>query len=435
MNRCYSCMNSVSHLYKPCIHCGFDPNTYETLHDYLPLGTMLQNRYMLGKVLGHGGFGITYIAFDTKLKQKMAIKEYLPKSIALRTSNGHVEVSIPKHTDKFKHFMNSFLDEAKILAKFNHEPSIVSIQDYFYENHTAYIVMGYVDGQPLNTYQKELGGRIAYSQVERYMLDVMMSLSRVHQKGLIHRDISPDNIYMTKDNTIKLLDFGAAREIIEDDQTLSIILKKGFAPLEQYSAKGKQGPWTDVYSVAATFYQLITGKRPEEPFDRLANETLKKPSDFGVDISPYKEKVLLKALAIRHENRYQNLESFMKDLTHSKTMDDETISFSSRGNFFEKKKSMLHWPILYLIILASTFLFSFIGLWIALSGMLFFLGATLLTFKKQADLENELKIKDFSLTIYDITTSNYSLSEKLNRLSSLVMSELEIDYMTFWLLI
>lgn len=349
-------MKPILNEHETCQNCGFNLKAYKEAHDHLKLGTLLNDRYVLGKVLGHGGFGITYITFDTKLNQTMAIKEYLPRVLANRTQNGEVHTTTPKHENKFKHFMDRFLDEAKVLAKFNNEPGIVSVQDYFYENNTVYIVMHYIEGKPLDQYLKEQGGRLSYDQALKYMLQVMQSLKKVHAEGVIHRDISPENIFISHDGTIKLLDFGAAREILEGDQTLSIILKKGYAPLEQYSSKGHQGPWTDVYSVAATFYKLLTGSIPAEPFDRLTEDTLMAPRQLEVEMPYDAEAALLKALSVQLKDRYQNLDDFIDGL-YGEAL-DATV-FSDTSIVMEKRKSLkpLIIGLVSLVVLLSVVVF------------------------------------------------------------------------------
>jgi len=347
-------MKPVIDVNRTCEHCSFNLEHYQKNHDYLNLGTVLNERYVLGKVLGHGGFGITYIAFDTKLNQTMAVKEYLPKALANRTQNGEVHTTVPKYENKFQHFMNRFLDEAKVLAKFNNEPGIVSVQDYFYENNTVYIVMHYIDGKPLDKYLKEYNGRLDYELAENFMIQVMESLKKVHAEGVIHRDISPDNIFISNDGTVKLLDFGAAREILEESQTLSIILKKGYAPLEQYSSKGNQGPWTDVYSVAATFYKLITGSSPAEPFDRLTDESLELPSKCGVKIPMHAEMAIIKALSIKVDHRYKSLDQFIYDLRDENNDTEYAETVISEENVISeprRKKKKILIPLILVLVL------------------------------------------------------------------------------------
>lgn len=344
MERCYSCMKPSSE--RVCSHCGFDIDSYANHHNQLKLGTVLNKRYVLGKVLGHGGFGITYIAFDTKFEQPMAIKEYLPKALAGRSETGEIQTTTPKSEEKFHHFMNRFLDEARVLAKFNNEPGIVSVQDFFKENRTVYIVMHYIDGTPLDKYLLDKGGKLLYDEAVKIMLPVLRALDKVHKAGLAHRDISPDNIFITHEKEVKLIDFGAAREILDDDKTMSVILKKGYAPIEQYSSKGNQGPWTDIYASAATLYKLITGQKIAEPYDRLVEETLIPPSELGVDIPETAENALLKALCVHVKDRYKSVNEFIEGLVFGHEEIETTVLLDSS----ESKKKKYWLPIALVLI-------------------------------------------------------------------------------------
>ena len=299
-----------------CPHCGFDLRTYVADPMALSLGTLLKDRYLIGKSLGSGGFGITYLAWDQTLEVAMAIKEYLPTNLAMRTHNDQsVKPNHENSEQSFHYYMDKFLEEARMLAQFNDEKGIVSVQDVFKENGTIYIVMYYINGIDLEKYLMEKGGKLDPNEALKIMSIVMDSLSKVHENGLIHRDISPDNIYITSDKQVKLLDFGASRYTIgQGEKTLSVIMKRGYAPLEQYTAKGKQGPWTDVYSAAATLYKLMTGTKPEEPLDRMDGNPLKSPKALGADIDFYVDLAIMKALELRPENRYQTMKEFLAAL-------------------------------------------------------------------------------------------------------------------------
>jgi serine/threonine protein kinase len=299
-----------------CPYCGFNPKKYKEDTMVLPLHTVLNNRYLIGKSIGSGGFGITYLAWDQTLEVAMAIKEYLPSNLAVRKKDDKsVKPNHEKSEKSFHYYMDKFLEEARMLAQFNDEKGIVSVQDVFKENGTIYIVMYYINGIDLEKYLMEKGGKLHPREALKIMRIVMDSLSKVHDNGLIHRDISPDNIYITSDKQVKLLDFGASRYTIgEGEKTLSVIMKRGYAPLEQYTAKGKQGPWTDVYSAAATLYKLMTGSKPEEPLDRMDVDLLKSPKALGVSIDFHVDIAIMKALELRPENRYQTIKAFLEGL-------------------------------------------------------------------------------------------------------------------------
>lgn len=297
-----------------CPYCGFDENK-EKPFLALPLGSILNGRYMVGKVLGIGGFGITYLGYDLTLEIRVAIKEYMPSALATRYTDqysvvltGHVEAD-------YKYGMERFLEEARILAKLQNTPNIVSVQNYFKENNTAYFVMEYIEGMSLKEYVASQGDKIPFEQAMTILQPVMEALEQVHALNLLHRDISPDNIYITANGESRLLDFGAARFAAGDGKSVSVILKHGYAPEEQYSSHGNQGPWTDVYAMGATLYRCITGILPPDSIERIHTDTLKKPSELGIKIPANAENAIIKALAIKTENRFKNMSEFLQALT------------------------------------------------------------------------------------------------------------------------
>ena len=321
---CYGCFQEK----EPgslCPHCGFDENA-EQPYLALPLGTLLNGRYMLGKVLGVGGFGITYLGYDLTLEIRVAIKEYLPSSIATRhvdrynvTLTGRVEAD-------YQYGMERFLDEAKILAKLQNTPHIVSVQNYFQENNTAYFVMEYIDGMSLKAYLATQGDKIPYAQALTILQPIMEALIQVHGMNLLHRDISPDNIYITSQGESRLLDFGAARFALGDGKSISVILKHGYAPEEQYVSHGNQGPWTDVYAMGATLYRCITGQLPPDSMDRLRGDTLKSPSELGVRLPRNIEQAILKALAVKTQDRFSNMGAFLRALTGRTSVQEQVAA-------------------------------------------------------------------------------------------------------------
>ena len=272
---------------------------------------ILAGRYMVGKVLGKGGFGITYLCYDLKLDKKVAVKEYLPDSLTHRNSG---ETAVSSYGDEreelYKNGAQKFYDEAKLVSRFNGNPNIISVYEFFFENNTTYFVMEYLDGTDLKHYIDEKGGKISENEA-LYVLDrISDALMVVHSMGVLHRDISPDNIFLCGEN-IKLIDFGAARQVMgEASKSLSVILKQGFAPLEQYQRKGKQGPWTDIYALGATIYYALCGRILDDAMSRLDNDEL--DSD---GISPALMIILKKMLAVRAENRYQSVFELKRDIS------------------------------------------------------------------------------------------------------------------------
>ncbi len=273
--RCYGCMRLKTQ--SPlCEHCGYNENI-DNLPHQLPLGTILHGQYEVGKVLGQGGFGITYLGWDRALESPVAIKEYYPSAIGSRETLSSLTVSCTSEQglDSFRHNQKRFLKEARVLAKLSGIPGIVRVLNLFEENETAYIVMEYVQGMDLRRYVQLMGGKLTPEQTFAILKPVMQVLEKVHEADLVHRDISPDNIMLQPDGTAKLLDFGAVREVVDADtekmlsQSTEAILKHGFAPLEQYQKKGSLGPWTDVYAMCATIYYCLTGAVPPEAHARL----------------------------------------------------------------------------------------------------------------------------------------------------------------------
>ncbi len=323
-NLCLGCMQEKTGD-KRCPYCSWVEGMTPESPIFLPPGTVLENKYLIGRVLGQGGFGITYLSWDINLNMKLAIKEYFPQEIASRAA-GQTQISIYSGSQKnhYDYGLEKFLQEARTLAQFEGHPNIVSVRDFFKANGTAYFVMNYVEGITLQKYLADAGGILSFSQALQVILPVLDALKEVHSVNVLHRDISPDNIYINNKGQVVLLDFGAARQAIgEKGRSLSIILKPGYAPEEQYRTKGEQGPWTDIYAVAATTYHLITSKQPPEALERMIGDTLEKPSALGIEIGHMEEKALLKALSVKAVDRYQTVQDFQDDL-HGQSNNNKT---------------------------------------------------------------------------------------------------------------
>jgi serine/threonine protein kinase len=278
----------------------------------LPVGTVLDERYMTGRVLGIGGFGVTYVAKDTQIGAIRAIKEYFPAALAARTSGGHVAANKSNQRAPFEHGLKVFENEAELLRKFFDEPCIVQVYNRFFENGTAYFVMEYLDGLSVRALSKNMGGAVPIDFALEILRSTAEALSAVHRQGLLHRDVSPENIFLTKDGRIKLIDFGATRYFVgELSKSLSIILKPGFAPPEQYSSKGNQGPWTDIYALAATFYSIVSGKKLPEAPDRLSGRPIPLLSDVANSVSVPFSEVIDKALKLNYKDRFRDMDAFL----------------------------------------------------------------------------------------------------------------------------
>ena len=312
MATCWHCFQEVNTF--PCPVCGYDGTEAANYPRALPCGSILCGRYTVGRVLGHGGFGITYIAQDYRSGERVAIKEYFPRDFASR--NGRFVVPDDGAAGAYyRPGLDNFLAEAKTLAGFNGNAHIVRVHAYFEENDTAYFAMEYVDGVPLNRYLAGLDRPLGLQEINDLLFPLMEALEQVHACGIIHRDIAPDNIILDKSGAAKLIDFGAARDSTSrNTHTLDRVRKVGFSPFEQIQTGGRQGPWTDVYAMAATYYYMLTGKVPLDCIDRLADDRLVPPSALGAAISPQQEAVLLRALAVMPEGRYQTMAEFRRDM-------------------------------------------------------------------------------------------------------------------------
>lgn len=301
---CLGCMQEKPTAGGECPYCGFDVETYEHETRWLPLMHILNGRYMLGKVLGEGGFGITYIGIDLNLQSRVAIKEYFPLGLVSRETTGVTRTSVSPLTGEkgniYDNGLRKFVEEAQGVSKFDSLEGIVTVKDFFFENATAYMVMEYLDGSTLKAYLKEHEGKIPAEQALKYIRPIIEALQKVHESGMIHRDISPDNIMLTKEGKVKLIDFGSARALTRDEnQTFTIMLKHGYAPPEQYQTKGNQGPWTDVYGICATLYRMITGKVPPSAMDRYEHDPMKSFAELGIQAPAYVEQVIKRGMALQ----------------------------------------------------------------------------------------------------------------------------------------
>lgn len=309
---CPACLQTAAG-FAICPHCGWrkGEQTAHTLH--LSPGTVIKSPYSVARVLGYGGFGITYLGWDAHLAIKVAIKEYLPREFAMRAPGSMQVLPIsPQAQSHFHAGLNQFLDEARTLAKFRQHPGIVSVLSFFPANGTGYMVMEYVQGETLKSYIQRRGCQNWCQTLEIFM-HVMDALRAVHGAGLLHRDIAPDNVYLCSDGRIQLLDFGAA-QLSRPGSPLkpppsTILIKPGFAPAEQYQDIDGQGPWSDVYGVAASMYYCLTGQAPPDALDRLSHDSLSSPSALGALIPARAEQVLLGALAINAAQRPQTMAS------------------------------------------------------------------------------------------------------------------------------
>ncbi len=300
-----------------CTDCGFNTNEYVREDYQLPLFAVIGGKYIIGRVIGEGGFGITYTAFNKELNAKYAVKEYYPAEISGRGSSSPDGTTIYPFSGcdgEFNKGLERFEREARQLAQFDGISGIVNVKDYINENGTGYIFMEFVSGISLEKYLTEHGGKISFNEAAEILKPVISALSQVHRKMIIHRDISPDNIILTENLGPVLIDFGASRQY-DTDKSISVILKYGYAPYEQYSRHGEQGPWTDIYALCATFYRMVTGKKPPDSVVRIQDSTELMPlSEICKDIPPACEAAIMKGLAVRKKDRLQSMDELYEVL-------------------------------------------------------------------------------------------------------------------------
>ncbi len=338
------CMELYSDEFEICPHCGYIENTEVENALHMFPGTVLHDKYIIGRVIGYGGFGVTYIAWDTVLEIKIAIKEYLPSEFSTRSA-GQTEITVfsGDKTKQFNDGMEKFVEEAKKLAKFRNENGIVKIFDSFSENGTAYIAMEYLQGETLAE-RLERDKTIPVEESISLLMPIIESLNRVHDEGIIHRDIAPDNIFLTNKGEVKLIDFGASRYATTSrSRSLTVIIKPGYSAEEQYRSRGDQGPHTDVYSVGACLYRMVTGEIPPDAMERRAQfeknhrDMLKPIRKFVKDIDQRRENAIYNAMNVRIEDRTPDMISLAGELTS-----EEPVKRRRSGI---KKIDPLTWPL------------------------------------------------------------------------------------------
>ena len=300
----------------PCPHCGFDPRSVKGIEYALPMGTILAGKYLVGRVLGQGGFGITYVGWDIALERKVAIKEYYPSGQVSRNpgSRGLTWYTSVQSQQAKQNGTQIFLKEARKMSKVDDIPNVVRVRDLFQENETAYIVMDFVEGETLKA-RLEKTGPLPWEQAKGIFLPAIQAMEQVHQAGLVHRDISPDNLMLTPDGKVKILDLGAAKDLSVNNGASSMqVAKGGFSPFEQYTQRGSSGPWTDVYAMAATVYYTLTGKLPPVATDRVVEDTISWDEPGLKALSAQALEALQKAMVISAKNRMQSMEELEKGL-------------------------------------------------------------------------------------------------------------------------
>lgn len=319
---CPGCMKHWEHPDKPCPHCGY-PEDRLDYPDSLPVFSILAGKYLLGSPLGKGGFGITYIAMYLPDETIVAVKEFFPADLAVRDNDR--ETVVPQEEAKAVYFrtgMKSFAKEGQILSRLSFVPHIVHVREMLNANHTTYLIMEFVPGIPLKKYMKARNGPFTEKQALDMLHPILLSLDTIHKQNILHRDISPENLMVLPDHTLTLIDFGAARTFSRnDDDNLTVILKRGYAPEEQYHSNSRQGPWTDLYAICAVLYQMLTGILPQEASARAVEDHLTPISQIrGLHLSASTCRALEKGLQLDPMERYPDISSLMKELYPKQTV-------------------------------------------------------------------------------------------------------------------
>lgn len=315
--RCPNCFQGKVESGK-CMLCGFDRKAEKRNPMRLPEMYVLEERYVVGCILGSGGFGITYKAFDVLNQRSCAVKEFVPIGGVTRAGDGlQISVTSSQSQGDFEHGKKRFMEEAEVLKKLTGVPEVVQIMDYFQQNNTAYFVMEYIEGVTLKQLMTAYGGRIPLQEAAPIIYRAGIALDQVHKKGgIFHRDISPDNIMVSQRGMVKLIDFGNAKHLIgKKSQTLSVILKHGYAPPEQYSSASSQGSYTDVYALAATLYYVLTGVMAPSAPDRFSGEGYRALKELDPAVSAELSEAVDHALILNGKNRTQSAAEFVAPLS------------------------------------------------------------------------------------------------------------------------
>ena len=340
---CMGCMHKLDWDGR-CHYCGFDERNYKK-DQQLGLHTRLKNgEYMIGRQLGQGGFGITYIGMDTTLLQTVAIKEYFPFGAVRRNDRNEIELNDEKYRKDYEKGLESFLCEGRILARFSNLTAVVGVKNFFHENNTAYLVMDYVEGLSVREYVKRYGV-LSPDRTLFLVQQVIADMQMIHHKQVLHRDVSADNLIITHNGSLKLIDFGATRqEFTKNQYTGTILCKQGYSAIEQYSTGRNQGPWTDIYGLCASIYFMLTGVVPDSAPDRIQNDCVRSLVQMDEIAMPKVQKeAIMKGLAVEVEHRYHTMAELYAAL-YGEKLEDISCYYERENNesALRKKESPAH---------------------------------------------------------------------------------------------
>ncbi|HIQ74241.1 MAG TPA: protein kinase [Candidatus Cottocaccamicrobium excrementipullorum] len=347
MERCPNCF-APGYQQGGCSRCGFQAAYDKRSPRVLPAGTVLAGRYYLGRLLGEGGFGITYKAWDLKTSVLCAVKEYAPNGITWRGADKRRLVLGKSEDEKpYQAGLHRFMEEAQILSRLEQIPSVVDITYSFQENNTAYFVMEFLDGADLKQIVKASKGRLPVEEVTDIILQVALSMDVIHTKTkIIHRDISPDNIYITRDKKVKLIDFGSAKQTITGAAGgLSVLVKPGFAPPEQFSSQMVQGSYTDVYALAATYYYALTGQMIPTAQERLAGANYVPLKQMNLGILESVSDAVDQALALNISQRTQTMQAFIRGIAPAAGRRQQVRRKTAFVRVVKGPEAGLHWTL------------------------------------------------------------------------------------------
>ena len=340
---CMGCMHKLDWDGR-CHYCGFDERNYKK-DQQLGLHTRLKNgEYMIGRQLGQGGFGITYIGMDTTLLQTVAIKEYFPFGAVRRNDRNEIELYDEKYRKDYEKGLESFLCEGRILARFSNLTAVVGVKNFFHENNTAYLVMDYVEGLSVREYVKHYGV-LSPDRTLFLVQQVIADMQMIHHKQVLHRDVSADNLIITHNGSLKLIDFGATRqEFTKNQYTGTILCKQGYSAIEQYSTGRNQGPWTDIYGLCASIYFMLTGVVPDSAPDRIQNDCVRSLVQMDEIAMPKVQKeAIMKGLAVEVEHRCHTMAELYAAL-YGEKLEDISGYYEGENNesALRKKESPAH---------------------------------------------------------------------------------------------
>lgn len=315
-----------------CRNCGYHAEEPSAVKDYLAPFTILKEKYLLGKSLGQGGFGITYLAENMQSGLRCCIKEYFPSGLLQgRTPDGALILADEENRPEYEEGKQQFIEEACALQELRENISVVDIRDFFEENGTAYFAMELIEGCNLRVFRKNHNPEQTLKMALQMLFLLGSSLAEVHRFGIIHGDISPENILITQDGEIKLIDFGAARSFRQgsDNKERKIYLKPNYAPYEQYTQKPCQGPWTDIYALAATFYFIVSGRKMLDALSRAKGASYPPLHELCPAVSRQLSDVIDKALAFDYHDRYRRMLDFLDALEQVVRPEDYDIDLGA----------------------------------------------------------------------------------------------------------